>query len=116
MEAVIDDESLTVRNLAMDIFSCSLDPLTSASAVSLMAGGPVGMSMRQNHSIGSLPRTDVLEASAQMTGILILRCGRSSISSMSRRWAPHDPFSYWIGRGGCVFDDEKILTMATSQI
>lgn len=63
---------LTVKNFAMDIFSCSLDPLTSARAVNLMAGGPVGMSIRQNHSMGSSPNKLVFAARAHMTGILIL--------------------------------------------
>lgn len=63
---------LTVRNLAIAIFSCSLEPLTSASAVSLMAGGPVGISIMQNQSIGSEPRKFVLDATIQMSGMLIL--------------------------------------------
>jgi hypothetical protein len=46
----------------MDIFSCSSDPLTSARAMSFVAGGPVGMSMRTNHNVGSSSSRFVLEA------------------------------------------------------
>ena len=42
-----------VRNFAMLNFSLSGLPLTSASAVSFMAGGPVGISISANQSIGS---------------------------------------------------------------
>ena len=61
-----------MRNLAIDIFSCSFEPLTSAKAVNLMAGGPVGMSIKQNHSIGSSPRSFVFVARVQMRGMLML--------------------------------------------
>ena len=37
--------TLTHKNFAMLIFSCSLLPETSASAVSFIAGGPVGISI-----------------------------------------------------------------------
>lgn len=48
----------------MAIFSDSLLPLTSARAVNFMAGGPVGMSMRQNQSMGSWESQLVLAATA----------------------------------------------------
>jgi len=59
-----EQERRTVKNLAMAIFSASLLPLTSARAVSFMAGGPVGMSMRQNQSMGSWGSQFVLAATA----------------------------------------------------
>ena len=55
-------EILTHKNLAMLIFSCSLLPETSASAVSFIAGGPVGISIIANHRIGSLSSKLVWEA------------------------------------------------------
>lgn len=45
---------LTVRNLAIAILSSSLFPLTSARADNFRAGGPVGISIIVNQSIGSL--------------------------------------------------------------
>lgn len=57
------DLQLTHKNLAIDIFSPSLLPLTSARAVSFMAGGPVGISIMVNHSIGSTESQLVLAAS-----------------------------------------------------
>ncbi len=54
----------TVKNLAIAIFSPSLLPFTSAREINFMAGGPVGMSMRQNQSMGSLESQFVLAATA----------------------------------------------------
>jgi hypothetical protein len=51
-----------VTNFAIDIFSSSSAPLTSASAVSFVAGGPVGMSIITNQRIGSSTRSVVLDA------------------------------------------------------
>jgi hypothetical protein len=42
-----------VTNFAIDSFSSDEAPLTSARAVSFVAGGPVGINMRTNQSIGS---------------------------------------------------------------
>ena len=53
---------LTHINLAMLIFSCSLLPAISASAVSFIAGGPVGISIIANHKIGSASSKLVWEA------------------------------------------------------
>lgn len=55
-------EKLTLKNLAMDNFSSSLQPLTSARAVSFNAGGPVGMSIIVNQSMGSWESQLVREA------------------------------------------------------
>lgn len=48
----------------MDIFSLSGRLLTSARAVSFMAGGPVGMSIMVNQSMGSGESKVVREAMA----------------------------------------------------
>jgi len=81
---------LTVSSFATDILSFSLELVKSAKFWILMAGGPghcqsiskafgmatpgvpVGISMRANQSIGSLPSRLVLLAKAQMTGMLML--------------------------------------------
>lgn len=51
-----------VTNLAIDIFSSSSAPLTSARAVSFVAEGPVGRSIRTNQRTGSSSRNFVFEA------------------------------------------------------
>lgn len=43
-----------VKNFAMDIFSSSSAPLTSAKATNFVAGGPVGINIITNQRIGSL--------------------------------------------------------------
>lgn len=53
---------LTLKNLAMDNFSSSVQPLISASAVSFKAGGPVGMSIIVNQRMGSWESQLVREA------------------------------------------------------
>ena len=63
---------LTVRNFATVIFIVSAAPVTSDNATKIIAGGPVGMSIRENHSMGSASSILVLDAIAQMKGILIL--------------------------------------------
>jgi hypothetical protein len=60
------------RNLAMDIFSSSSAPLTSARATSLLAGGPVGMSINTNHWIGSFSIQLVLSAIKNIVPMLML--------------------------------------------
>lgn len=71
-------EQLTVKNFAMLIFSWSDAPLTSASAVSFSAGGPVGISIMENHKIGSSERRFVLVANAHMMGIDMLKVSMSA--------------------------------------
>jgi len=51
-----------VKNFAIDIFSSSSAPLTSAKATSFVAGGPVGIIIITNQRIGSLPSKLVLSA------------------------------------------------------
>ncbi len=51
-----------VVNFAMLIFSFSSAPLTSARAVSFVAEGPVGSSIRTNQRMGSSKRRVVLDA------------------------------------------------------
>jgi hypothetical protein len=63
---------LTVKNLAIVIFMLSGAPVTSVRATKIMAGGPVGINIIENHSIGSLSRIRVFVAIAQMSGMLIL--------------------------------------------
>jgi hypothetical protein len=48
-----DVRELTVKNFAMLNFCSSSAPLTSAIAVILSAGGPVGINIIANHRIGS---------------------------------------------------------------
>lgn len=55
-------EKLTLKNLAIDNFSSSLLPLISARAVSFNAGGPVGISIIVNQSMGSWESQLVREA------------------------------------------------------
>jgi len=62
----------TVRNLAMLIFSLSSEPVTSANAVSLSAGGPTGISIIANQRIGSSERMLVRLARSQMVEMLML--------------------------------------------
>lgn len=62
----------TVKNFATVIFIVSAAPVTSDNATKIMAGGPVGMSIMENHSMGSAFSILVLDAIAQMRGILIL--------------------------------------------
>jgi hypothetical protein len=64
----------TVKNLAILIFSVSAAPDTSASAISFSAGGPTGINIIANHSMGSSESRDVLLASAHTMGMLML-CG-----------------------------------------
>lgn len=52
----------TVRNFAMAIFSFSGLPVTSDNATNIMAGGPVGINIMANQSIGSSARSFVLVA------------------------------------------------------
>jgi len=47
-------------------------PVTSVNATRIIAGGPVGISIIANQSIGSASRRLVLVASAQIKGMLIL--------------------------------------------
>jgi hypothetical protein len=61
-----------VKNFAIVIFIDSGAPVTSVSATRIMAGGPVGISIIANQSIGSASRKLVFEASAQIKGMLIL--------------------------------------------
>ena len=56
----------------MDIFSPSSLPLTSARAVRFRAGGPVGMSIMVNHSMGSAESHVVRAANRYMNEIEIL--------------------------------------------
>ena len=64
MQGENGEGDFTVKNLAMLIFSPSLLPLTSARAVNFIAGGPVGINIIVNQSIGSLERRDVRAAKA----------------------------------------------------
>jgi hypothetical protein len=50
----------------------SAAPVTSVSATRIIAGGPVGMSIMLNQSMGSALRSFVRDAMAQMRGMLIL--------------------------------------------
>jgi len=68
-------QQLTVRNLAMLIFSLSSEPVTSANAVSLSAGGPTGISIMANHRMGSSERMPVRLAMIQIVEMLILEEG-----------------------------------------
>jgi hypothetical protein len=61
-----------VRNLAMVIFIDSGAPVTSVRAAKIIAGGPVGINIMANQSIGSASRSLVFEAMAQIKGMLIL--------------------------------------------
>lgn len=63
---------LTVRNFATVIFMDSAAPVTSHKATRIMAGGPVGISIMENQSIGSASNELVLDASAHMRGMLML--------------------------------------------
>lgn len=56
----------------MVIFIDSAAPVTSVNATNIIAGGPVGISIILNHSMGSPFRICVLLATAQIRGILIL--------------------------------------------
>jgi hypothetical protein len=51
-----------VKNFAIDIFSFSSAPLTSAKVTSFVAGGPVGIIIITNQRIGSLSSKLVLSA------------------------------------------------------
>jgi hypothetical protein len=51
-----------VKNFAIDILSFLSEPLTSAKAMSLVAGGPVGIIISTNQRIGSLSIQVVLLA------------------------------------------------------
>jgi hypothetical protein len=62
----------TDMNFAIDIFSCSSAPLTSASAVNLVADGPVGNNINTNQSTGSSLTQFVLETTRHITPILKL--------------------------------------------
>lgn len=62
----------TVKNFAMLIFSLSSEPVTSASAVSLSAGGPTGINIIANQRIGSSERMLVRFARIQIVEMLIL--------------------------------------------
>lgn len=63
---------LTVKNLAILIFSLSSDPVTSANAVNLSADGPTGISIIANQRIGSDDRREVRKASSQIAVMLML--------------------------------------------
>jgi hypothetical protein len=56
----------------MVIFILSAAPVTSVNATRIIAGGPVGISIMLNHSIGSALSSLVFDAMAQMSGMLIL--------------------------------------------
>jgi hypothetical protein len=56
----------------MAIFSISGLPFTSDNATSIIAGGPVGISIMANQSIGSWLRSPVFVAIKYITGMLIL--------------------------------------------
>lgn len=56
----------------MLIFSFADEPLVSASAVNFSAGGPVGMSIMQNHKMGSSESVLVLVARTQIREIEML--------------------------------------------
>jgi hypothetical protein len=83
--------ALTVKNFAIANFSCSGAPTTSVKATRIIAGGPTGMSIMENQSIGSEFRRPVLVASAYITGILILQwvsvCSVCGLKDVQR---PHD--------------------------
>ena len=64
-----------VRNFAMDNFSSSSAPLTSARATSFVAGGPVGMSINTNHKIGSFSIQLVFSAIKNIVPMLMLSKG-----------------------------------------
>lgn len=57
--------------MATVIFMVSVAPVTSDSATRIMAGGPVGINIIENHSMGSASSILVLEAMAHIKGMLI---------------------------------------------
>lgn len=63
---------LTVRTLATAIFSGSGAPLISINALSIMAGGPTGISIIPNQSMGSLPSRLVFFTKNETVRIAIL--------------------------------------------
>lgn len=65
-------EIRTVKNFAILIFSLSSEPVTSASAVSLSAGGPTGINIIANQRIGSSERMLVRFARIQTVEMLML--------------------------------------------
>jgi hypothetical protein len=62
----------TNMNFEKVIFSSSSEPLISAKVDILVEVGPVGISMRMNHKIGSLGSRVVLVATNHTVMILIL--------------------------------------------
>lgn len=73
----------------MLIFSASPAPATSASAVSLSAGGPTGININAHQSIGSSERSFVFVAKAHMLGMLMLRFGQYCLQNVCRVDAAH---------------------------
>ena len=74
MVGVISGESAyeMERNLVMESFSCSSAWVASASAVSFIAGGPVGINIMVNQRTGSSPRRLVLEVTRVIMAMLTL--------------------------------------------
>jgi len=71
----------------MLIFSLSSEPVTSANAVNLSAGGPTGISIIANQRIGSSERMLVRLAKTQIVEMLILgyvsACNRTIVASVT---------------------------------
>ena len=64
----------TVKNFATVIFIDSGAFAISVNATRIIAGGPVGINIIENQSIGSASISLVFDTSAQIRGMLILIC------------------------------------------